>query len=84
MNDTPAPIQERYRRMLLDRSGSERLEMGGRMFDTARRLARASLGDPSGDDCSPELRARLFLRLYASDFTPAAAARIAAWLRRPR
>jgi hypothetical protein len=81
VNDTPAVVRDRYRRMLLARSGAERLEMGSRMFDAARRLVRASLGDPHGVDDSPELRARLFLRVYGGDFAPTTAARIAARLR---
>jgi hypothetical protein len=81
VSDTPAAIEEQYRILLMRRSGSERLEMGCRMFDTARTIMRASLGDPDGTDRSPEMTARLFLRTYATDFDPRTRDRIAAWLR---
>jgi hypothetical protein len=38
------------------------------MFDAARTLVRAGLGDPDGVDRSAEMRVRLFLRTYGSDF----------------
>jgi hypothetical protein len=84
MTDTPDVVNQLYRKMLMRRSGSERLEMGCRMFDTARILMRAGLGDPSGTDCSPDMMARIFLRTYATDFDPATRDRIAAWLRADR
>jgi hypothetical protein len=65
------------------RSGAERLEMGCRMFDTARAFMRASLGDASGIDRSREMTARLVLRAYGADFDPMVRDRIAAWLRDP-
>ena len=43
MNDTPEAVQNFYRTLLMRRSGSERLQMGCAMFDTARAFARASL-----------------------------------------
>jgi hypothetical protein len=67
--------------MLMRRSGAERLRMGCAMFDVARRLMRAGLGDPDGMDDSPEMRARLFVRTYGTDFDPDARDRIVLWLR---
>jgi hypothetical protein len=81
MTDTPPYIEKLHREMLLRRSGPERLAMGCRMFDAARHLMRASLGDPEGRDNSPEMRVRLFLRTYAQDFDPQTRDRIVAWLR---
>ncbi len=81
MTDTPHEVAELYRDLLMRRSGSERLEMGCRMFDTARTFMRASLGDPSGTDSSREMMAQLFLRTYGADFDPLTRDRIAAWLR---
>ncbi len=83
MTDTPNEVKQLYRDLLMHRSGAERLEMGCRMFDTARAFVRASLGDPSGTDRSREMTARLFLRTYRADFAPAIRDRIAAWLRDP-
>jgi hypothetical protein len=80
MTDTPRLIQDRYRRMLMQRPGPERLRMGCEMFDAARALVRASLGDARGVDHTPEFNARLFLRTYAGDFTAEQTARIIAHL----
>ncbi len=80
MTDTARSIQDRYRNMLMQRSGVDRLRMGCEMFDAARVLMRASLGDPR-EARTPELNARLFLRTYAGDFTAEQVARIVAHLR---
>jgi hypothetical protein len=80
MTDTPPHVERLYREMLMGRSGPERLRMGAAMFEMAKRLVRASLGDPNGRDDSPEMRAKLFLRIYGADFEPAERERIVAWL----
>lgn len=80
MTDTPPHVERRYREMLMRRSGVERLRMGAAMFEAAKRLVRASLGDPEGRDNSPEMRAKLFLRIYGRDFDAASRERIVARL----
>ena len=82
MTDTPEAVRDLYRRLLMRRSGADRLRMGCDMFDTARAFVRSSLGDPSGTDASPDLKARLFLRTYGTDFDAETVARITARLRR--
>ena len=81
MNDTPEAVQNLYRTLLMRRSGSERLHMGCAMFDTARAFARANLRISSHSDA--ELKVRLFMRTYGSDFNPDTAQRIAVWLSTP-
>jgi len=81
MNDTPEAVQNFYRTLLMGRSGSERLQMGCAMFDTARAFAQASLQVPFHSDDT--VRARLFMRTYGGDFDPETAERIAAWLSTP-
>ena len=81
MNDTPEAVQNFYRTLLMCRSGSERLQMGCAMFDTARAFARANLRVLSHSD--DELRVRLFVRTYGGDFDPATAKRIAEWFATP-
>ena len=81
MTDTPPHIEQLYREMLMRRSGVERLRMGAAMFETAKRLVRASLGDPEGRDNSPHMRAKLFLRIYGQDFDAASRERIIERLR---
>jgi hypothetical protein len=82
MNDTPEAVQHFYRTLLMRRSGSERLQMGCAMFDTARAFARASLRVLSHSD--ETLRVRLFIRTYGGDFDPETAERIAEWLSTPQ
>ena len=73
MNDTSDCIKERYRRMLLERSGEERMIMGSRMFDAARTMVLASLPD----DLSPaERRVALLRRIYGNDFDASSLDRI--------
>lgn len=81
MNDTPECVAARYRAMLLRQTGVERLRLACRMFETARALQRASLGDPAGVDQSAAMRVKLFLRTYGQDFDAATRDRIIARLR---
>jgi len=64
MNDTLPSVQARYRALLMQRSGAERLKMGCAMFDSARALVKASLTAHT----TTELKKQLFLRIYGSDF----------------
>jgi hypothetical protein len=81
MKDTPEAVQNFYRTLLMGRSGSERLQMGCAMFDTARAFARANLQASSHSDVA--LRVRLFVRTYGGDFDPEMVERIATWLSMP-
>ena len=78
MTDTSDAVADRYRRLLMARSGVERLTMGCDMFDTARRVARASFAasEPTA------IRVALFLRCYGADFDDSRRNRIVAFLRR--
>ena len=68
MTDTSREVMERYRAMLLARSGEERLKMGFSMNATARALIRASVlaKDPQASPAT--LRRAMFLRLYGHEF----------------
>jgi hypothetical protein len=61
ISDTPPEIAEMVRVRLMALSGAERLRMGARMFEAARRMALASL--PAGLT-EAERKHRLFERLY--------------------
>ena len=80
MRDTSPEIEERYRAMLMARSGERRLEMGDSMYATARALVIASIleRDPSASPSA--LRQALFLRFYGHEFDAAARGRILARL----
>jgi hypothetical protein len=81
VTDTPPHVEKLYREMLMRRSGAERLRMAAAMFEAAKRLARASLGDPYDRDDSVDMRVKLFLRIYGPDFDAASRERIVGRLR---
>jgi len=64
MNDTTTEIAVRIRKMLMARSGSERVMMGCEMFDAARAIVLASF--PPGLP-EIEVKRRLCERLYGNE-----------------
>lgn len=68
MNDTATEIDERFRAMLLARTGEERLIMGCAMRETARALVEASLLQQDPHANGEALRKGLFLRFYGHEF----------------
>jgi hypothetical protein len=68
MNDTSSEIAERYRVMLLQRSGEERLIMGCAMRDTARAMVEASLREQDQHATVETIRKGVFLRFYGHEF----------------
>ncbi len=86
MNDTSPEVEAIYRRMLLAKSGAERVRMASAMFKDARRIVESSIraADPGIDEVG--LRQAVFLRFYGHEFAPAERERIleriaAAWRR---
>ncbi len=71
MNDTPAEVERRYRELLLQRSGEDRLRMGCSMHATAQALVRASVLEKDPLASPATLRRGLFLRFYGQDFDAA-------------
>lgn len=78
MNDTPRDIEERYRAMLMARTGEERLIMGCAMRDTARALVEASLREQDSKATVETIRKGLFLRFYGHEFDAPTRAKILA------
>ena len=68
MKDTPPAIERRFREMLLQRSGEERLKMGCSMHSTAQALVRASVLQKDPLVSPAAVRRALFLRFYGHDF----------------
>ena len=68
MSDTPRDIDERYRAMLMHRSGEARLIMGCAMRDTARAFVEASLRELDPQATAATIRKGLFLRFYGHEF----------------
>ena len=78
MNDTSPEMEERYRAMIMERSGEERLKMGCSMFDAAKALMRAGILDQNPQASSVEIRRALFMQLYGHEFDPESCAKILA------
>ena len=68
MKDTPPEMDARYRDMLMQRSGEERLMMGCAMRETARAFAEASILEQDPQATPEAVRKGLFLRFYGHEF----------------
>lgn len=64
MRDTPPALARRWREMVLQRSGAERLAMGSAMFDASRALLRAGLRARSPTASGFDERAEILRRTY--------------------
>ncbi|MHB1324735.1 MAG: hypothetical protein ACYDGS_00270 [Thermoleophilia bacterium] len=71
MNDTTPDIQRRMAAMIAARSPAERLRMASSLFDTGRTLLRIGLLKQNESLNEGQLRAQIFQRIYAEDFTVA-------------
>ena len=77
MKDTPSEVERKFCRMLMERSGEERLKMGCSMHATARALVIASIPEKNPD----ALTRALFLRFCGHEFEPKRRKRILRALR---
>lgn len=68
MDDTSGDMEERYRALLMQKTGEERLIMGCAMRDTARAFVEASLREKNPDATVAAIRRGLFLLFYRHEF----------------
>jgi hypothetical protein len=66
VKDTPPEIEAKFHRMLMRRSGEQRLKMGCSMHATSQALIKASVSAKG----SVAVRRALFLHFYGNDFGP--------------
>ena len=78
MKDTAPEMDARYRAMLMQRSGEERLTMGCAMRETARALVEASILEQDPQATPEAVRKGLFLRFYGHEFDAESRAKILA------
>jgi hypothetical protein len=78
MKDTPPEVDARYRAMLMQRSGEERLIMGCAMRETARALVEASIFEQDPHATPEAVRKGLFLSFYGHEFDAESRAKILA------
>jgi hypothetical protein len=84
VKDTPPEIERKFRKMLLKRSGEERLKVGCSMHATAQALAKAYISQRHPRAHPAELKRLLFLHFYSADFAPEKRKQIALALARNR
>jgi hypothetical protein len=80
VKDTPDEIDRRFRKILLQRSGEERLKMGCSMHATAMVLAKASILQRHSRARPAAIKRLLFIHFYGNDFEPEERERIASAL----
>lgn len=79
MNDTSARVQERYERMLLNKSPEERVRMACSLFDFSKELVVSSIKAENPAISGKELRSQIFLRFYGADFNAEKKRKIASY-----
>ena len=67
MKDTHPEIEERFFKMVMEKSGEERLKMGFEMNLMARRLATASILQNTPQFSEEDVKLAIFDRFYGSD-----------------
>jgi hypothetical protein len=76
MNDTSPEMESRYRAMIMERSGEERLKIGCSMFDAAKAMMQAGILDRNPHVSPAEIRRALFMQLYGHEFDAESRAKI--------
>ena len=69
MSDTPQEIEAHFATLMSRRTGSERVEMMFSMLSTAKAIAASSIRAARPTISDADLRAAIFERLYASDYS---------------
>jgi len=68
VKDTDFVIEERFREMMMRKSGEERMLMGFSMYETAKQFVVSSIKNNNPNISLSELRQEIFLRFYGNDF----------------
>jgi hypothetical protein len=69
MLDTHPDIAVRYRKMMMRRSGEQRLRMGCSMYDAARQIVRSAILETNAGVTDAEIKQETFLRFYGHEFS---------------
>ncbi len=68
MSDTSLEVERKFRDMLIQRNGEERLKMGSSMHAAAQALVLASVLEKDPTVLPAALRMALYLRFYGHEF----------------
>jgi len=69
MRDTHPAIEERFFKMMMEKTGEERLRMGLAMNETVRRLVIASLLNQNREASEKDIKTAIFERFYGNDLS---------------
>ena len=67
MNDTDPKMESKFKELMMQKTPEERLKMGCSMFSFSKAIVLASIMEEAGSEQPPDLKAKLFLRLYGDD-----------------
>jgi hypothetical protein len=81
MNDTSPRAEQLMRKLLLQRSGAQRLRMAFEMYDSARTLLEAGLRAEGLLEGTVEWRRRFLQRMYGDELSPEAIDRVASQIK---
>jgi hypothetical protein len=82
MNDTHPEIAALFRKLMMQKSGEQRLVMGCSMYDAAVQIVRSSICNANPDITEEQMRKEIFMRFYGHEFSKADRDRILSALMR--
>lgn len=70
MNDTDTKTQDLFYKMIMSKSGQERMKMGFSMFNLVHKQVIAAIKRDKPHADAREIKREVFLRFYRHDFSP--------------
>ena len=69
MFDTHPDVEIRFRKLIMSKSGEQRLLMGCSMFDAAKKIVQSAMASQQPEITAQEMREGTFLRFYGQEFS---------------
>jgi len=76
MNDTYPDIAARYQKLMMLKSGEQRLLMGCSMYDTAKQIVCSAIYNKHPQITTEQMKKEIFVRFYGQDFSRSDAEKI--------
>ncbi len=71
MNDTHPEIAALFRKLMMQKTGEQRLIMGCSMYDAAKQIVRSSIYNSRPGITEEQMRREIFIRFYGHEFSKA-------------
>jgi len=71
MNDTHPEIAVMFRKLMMEKSGEQRLIMGCSMYDDAKQIVRDSIYNTHPGITEEQMKKEIFIRFYGHEFSKA-------------